>query len=142
MDGAHRGGYLNLLVASRKVDSISLGNEVLTCQDVYCEPWLLHHFKEKETKSCCCRQLLQTSTERHSRICCFSSPAPDTTQRSMRPDSAHELEKIEAGGEDFALLQLPSAWHFAGWKQPVSTCGQPRKYTEGPPTPVTMITVC
>lgn len=55
------------------------------------------YFKEKETKSCCCRQLLQTSTESHSRICCFSSPAPDTTQRSMRTDSAHKLEKIEGG---------------------------------------------
>lgn len=55
------------------------------------------HFKEKEIKSCCCRQLLQTSTESHSRICCFSSPAPDTTQRSMRPDSAHKLEKTEGG---------------------------------------------
>jgi len=41
-------------------------------------------FKEKETKSCCCRQLLQTSTQSHSRICCFSSPVPDITQRSMR----------------------------------------------------------
>lgn len=53
------------------------------------------YFKAKETKSCSCRQLLQTSTESHSRICCFSSPAPDTTQRSMRPDSTHKLEKIE-----------------------------------------------
>lgn len=111
MDGACRGGYLNLSVASRKADSISLGNEVLTCQDVYCEPWLLHHFKEKETKSCCCRQLLQTSTKSHSRICCFSSPAPDTTQRSMRPDSAHKLEKTE-GGKRLCTSTAPQCLAF------------------------------
>lgn len=71
------------------------------------------YFKGKETKSCCCRQLLQTSTKSLSRICCSSSPAPDTTQGSMRLNWIQHTswkkikkreEKEKKKKENFALL--------------------------------------
>lgn len=99
------------------------------------------YFKEKETKSFaaenCYKHLPKATAESAA-----SAHQRQTPPRGVWDQIQHTSWKKQKGEKDFALLQLPSAWHFAGWKQPVSTCGQPRKHTASPSTPVTRTTVC
>jgi len=137
MDGVYRGGYLDLLVERKTGLNFSWkrGFDMLRCLLRALAPPSLALKKKKPSPAAAdnCYKHLPKATAESAASARQCQTSPRGVWDSVGFSTQAGKNKKGRGEGELCTSTAPQCRRFAGWKQPVSTCGQPRWQTASPP---------